>query len=249
MFKLLLTVSAVAALLLLSVNGQSSDGNFIGDLNNIPYYQILGGPLLAAVEAQQSASEVTSQFIIDVGFTNTVGQYGWPVDGTTYLDTHPGVLNVNYLEFNYFAQDANGTQTTRSMSVPFLYIVPIPFLQIDSLTVDFTVQLNSLSQSNTTAIQRTGPITRWNTEVTYQLWGDQCWICINVNTLMATTTEQSATETSNKITKAYDLVISMRASQAAIPGGMARLLDIFDTLVETDLSPSNIPFTETPSTG
>jgi len=229
---LLLSLAAVA---LLSVPAhaqidfaQSSD--FGADLANIPFEQIIGGPLIAAVDAQQAAAEATEMFITSIGFTQQIR----PSSPGVFAIDKATVKTVQMVEFNYFQSQPNGSTLQRSMQVPFLYLVPIPYLQLDSITIDFSVLLTSVAEKNAT-ISQPNPSMRYTGSSYFKFGSQGCWLCYGG--MYGSVSETSSSESSTKITKTYSLVINVRASQAALPEGMARMLDIFETLISSDLDP------------
>ena len=91
------------------------------DLSNIPFGSMIGGPLSACIDAQEQAAASTVDFIERVGFDKE----------------NPGkVVNI---EFRY---NRDGKEVV--LSVPLLTIVPIPFISIDTVNIDFKATLKSL---------------------------------------------------------------------------------------------------------
>jgi hypothetical protein len=43
-----------------------------------------------------------------------------------------------------YTQLINGSEEERKMTVPFLTLIPIPFIEITRITIDFNVKLNSV---------------------------------------------------------------------------------------------------------
>ena len=88
-------------------------------LNSIPFGNIIGGPLAACVRAQAEAAQTTIDFIR--GFTMTNSE----------LDPE-GVEPIT-VTFTFIM---NGEKTR--MTVPLMTIVPIPYMHIDYVNLNFT---------------------------------------------------------------------------------------------------------------
>ncbi|MEQ9371391.1 MAG: DUF2589 domain-containing protein [Coleofasciculus chthonoplastes F3-SA18-01] len=97
-------------------------------LGEIPFENIIGAPLAAAIKAQALAARETVEFINAVAF----------VDDNKKTRT---------IEFYYEKGNGEGKTTTAKLVVPLLTIVPIPYLSIDSMTIGFTANINAKSES------------------------------------------------------------------------------------------------------
>lgn len=76
----------------------------------------LAGPLQAAVAAQAQAAQSTTDFVKSVGF--------YP-NGTAIT-----------VSFKFFTTNATtGAQTQSTLTIPYLTIVPIPFLKVSAACV------------------------------------------------------------------------------------------------------------------
>jgi len=212
MFKLVLVVALAAY-----VSAQASSSAFGSELSNLDFSSIIGGPLKAVVQAQAQAAKETATFINGVGFTEV-------------NTTNGKVKTVRTVEFNYFSTDNNGSDVSKSMSVPFLYLIPIPFIQVDSVSIDFNVKLNSVAEVQT----QTTTTSQFNENQWSAAWG---WGWVAVKSFSGSVSKQSQTKSTSKVTKEYSLQISVQASQAALPGGMERLLDLFESIVRQDADP------------
>lgn len=91
-------------------------------LNSIPFGNIIGGPLAACVRAQAEAAQTTIDFIR--GFTMTNSE----------LDPE-GVEPIT-VTFTFIM---NGEKTR--MTVPLMTIVPIPYMHIDYVNLNFTADI------------------------------------------------------------------------------------------------------------
>jgi hypothetical protein len=95
-------------------------------LQAIPFYTLIGAPLQAAVQAQAAAAQSTADYIQSVG-----------------IDANGAPINVVF----QFVQNGQ----TMVLTVPLLAIVPIPYIEINNMTIDFTANLSATSSSLNTA--------------------------------------------------------------------------------------------------
>jgi len=118
------------------------DADFPDELGNIPYSKIIGGPLNAAVEANAEASQTAADFIQDVGFTDG--------DGTGPFDDEREPV---YVTFHYTketrADEGGFSEEKFEMKVPLLLLLHIPYFEVETVTVDFNVKLNSVEKKST----------------------------------------------------------------------------------------------------
>lgn len=110
-------------------------------LNSIPFGNIIGGPLAACVRAQAEATQTTIDFIR--GFTMTNSE----------LDPE-GVEPIT-VTFTFIM---NGEKTR--MTVPLMTIVPIPYMHIDYVNLNFTADITACDDGKMEAKYATEGYTR-----------------------------------------------------------------------------------------
>src|SRR5688500_1205099 len=118
----------------------------VEELRQIPFDYLIGAPLKAAIEAQGLAAKTTIDFIEKVGFIPDD-----PEQDPFFLDEQEDVEGgqVRNVTFQYARTDENGVGSNVTLTVPILSIVPIPYLRIDDMTIDFTAKLNDTIASTT----------------------------------------------------------------------------------------------------
>src|SRR5687768_13518763 len=123
----------------------------LGQLQSLPFKNIIGGPLTAAIEAQALAAKTTIDFIKAVGF-----------------ETIDGQLHAVNLVFSY--EDASGY--FRRVTVPLLSVISIPALVIDTVAIQFKARISasaeqatSHSSESATAIAGTSKFRFWGQQV------------------------------------------------------------------------------------
>jgi hypothetical protein len=178
----------------------------VNELSAIPFGALIGGPLTAAIEAQSKAALATVDFLRSVGF-----------------DENGNILNV---VFKYRA----GTEEDdiQELQVPLLTIVPIPFLRIDNMDINFKA---SLSQSTET-MDKTTSVTGAEAKLSV---GAKYWF---VNAQMSASVSSKKDTTSSRDSRyavEYTMDINVHAVQDDIPGGMAKVLNLLSESIDRQL--------------
>lgn len=179
---------------------QSAASVGLGQLQALPFKNIIGGPLTAAIEAQALAAETTVRFIERIGFDTVNGQHH--------------AVNV---EFTY--EDATGF--FRRVTVPLLSIVPIPFIVIETVDIQFKARIStSAEQASSSSSEQAGSGT-----VIAGFGGKRFGPSISIAGTYSAKKDSKASQES-KYSIEYTLDVQVHASQAGIPQGMAQILNI-----------------------
>ena len=121
-------------------------------LTALPFGAVIGGPLKAAIEAQALAARTTIEFIERVGFEPPAPNTPDPFD-VAFVDKETEAQKiaksslgpVRNVTFSYESVKADGTVDKVSLTVPILTIVPIPYIRIDELTINFIAKIHHLA--------------------------------------------------------------------------------------------------------
>ena len=102
--------------------------NLVQELNSLNFAAYIGGPMQAAVDAQNSASMNQVEFIQKVG-----------------LDNEDNVKMVTF-KYNSQSEGTNGNiiQNVTTLEVPLISLLSVPSLLIDDMTIDFNCTLISV---------------------------------------------------------------------------------------------------------
>ena len=124
----------------------------VEELRQIPFGELIGQPMKAAIEAQGLAAKTTVDFIEKVGFIPTD-----PDQDMLFIDEaqDADAGTVRNVTFQYKKIDQNGDEQTVELTVPILSIVPIPYLRIDEMTIDFTAKLTERTAWSTASTAST----------------------------------------------------------------------------------------------
>ena len=98
----------------------------ISYMKALPFDHIIGAPLMACIKAQQTSAQATWDAIRTMGFEN-----------------EEEVAMVSFL----FQQGG----LTRKITVPLLTLIPIPYMQIDSVDLKFRADMSTSSDGTITA--------------------------------------------------------------------------------------------------
>lgn len=192
----------------------------VAELKQIPFGYLIGEPMKAAIEAQGLAAKTTVDFIEKVGFIPKD-----PIQDMLFLDEtkDADAGDIRNVTFKYKKIDENGVSNDVSLSVPILSIVPIPYLRIDEMTIDFTAKLND------TLVNTTKTNFKLDSSVSgkYKSW----WSPISLEFRTAMSYERSR-ETASRYTREYSMNIHIRAVQDDLPAGLERILDLLEQTIK-----------------
>ncbi len=208
-------------------------------LTQLPFGNIIGGPMKAAIEAQALAAKSTIDFIQTVGFKKQDPDALFKGTGaaTPYKDLDDGDFGeIRNITFKYKTTDntAGGSggggggstpnERTVELTVPILTVVPIPFLRIDELTIDFMAKITEEFTNNNSSSTNVDFSSKL--DVGYKAW----WSPVNVNFNASISTKHSSTaSTSSRFQTEATMNIHVRAVQDTMPAGLNRILTILET--------------------
>ena len=188
------------------------------ELAAIDFAKIIGGPLEAVIRAQASAATVTTQFIQDTAFEK-------PEGGEAGGDQP---LKLKVVPFDYGQMMGSKSATSGGLSgdaltikVPLLTMLPIPFIRVDSMTIDLNVSLHS---THTTDEQNTGSVNATTS-------GGENLEFEHTN-FSTSVTDRNTYQNNMVIDDTYSLGVTVHAVQDSMPGGMRNVLDIFSNVIQ-----------------
>jgi hypothetical protein len=185
----------------------------IGDeLANLDFEAMIGGPLSAVIRAQSQAAVTSVDFIKAVGFNTEDGEVKEPVMVTFAYD--------KAVE----STDGDGNTVVEvkpfKLSVPFLTMLPIPFIRVEETTIDFNAKITSVQERSVTSSHGL------NTELTAKAgWG---WGSAK---LKVNYSYKRNTSAGSKVERTYTMAVHVRAVQDELPAGTERLLGILENTI------------------
>ena len=197
----------------------------VAELRQIPFEQLVGAPMKAAIEAQALAAQSTVEFIQKVGFKATDFEPADMLFDDPAADADAGSLrNVT---FKYIKKDENEADAEFELTVPLLAIVPIPYLRIDEMTIDFSAKLTDSIERNTSS--------SFNLSSTVSGKFSSFWSPVKMSfRTTATYNTKSATKVTQK--REYRMDIHVRAVQDEMPSGLSKVLDILEDAIKDEPS-------------
>ena len=192
----------------------------VEELSQIPFAHLIGSPMKAAIEAQALAAQSTVEFVQKVGFKQVAA--GGPDVLFTSPDQDADAGEIRNITLTYKKLDENETQSDFSLTVPLLSIVPIPYLRIDEMTIDFKAKLTD------SIVRNTNTSFSLDTSVggSYSAFWSPVKLDFRVNAAFKTSSSTQASSTRD-----YSMEIHVRAVSEDMPGGLSRILDILESAI------------------
>lgn len=201
-------------------------GYATNQLAAIPFGQIIGGPLKAAVEAQGMAAMSAVNFIQAVGFEPSTTTEGSNVD-TGASTTFGKVRNI---VFKYQKTDAEGIKRDITLEVPILTILPIPFIRIDTMTIDFTANMSESSESSSKSESASKYSNQYSSAGGWGWW----WHSHRYNfSSQYSSSHNSSSQSQSRYKTEYAMNVNVRAVQDDIPAGLSKVLNILESSIKS----------------
>lgn len=187
--------------------------DLVAELNSLDFSVYIGGPLQAAIQAQNAASMATVNFIKAVGFVQ--GTSGAP-DQLRYVDFRFNKLVPNPefdAEEDVSATNPLMTQQSVEVSVPFLAMLTLPALRIEELTIDFNAKLTSVETASV------------NSEFAAST---ELGINYKVVNFKASASYKRTSSRGTSVEKTYNLGVKVTAVNDEMPEGLDRILTLLE---------------------
>ena len=178
-------------------------------LQAIPFGSIIGGPLKACIEAQAMAAQTSWQFIQEVG-----------------LNTDPNTGQKEAVNVSFqFMQNGHMVQ----LNVPLLTIVPIPYIAIHDIDINFKANISASSssvseQSSSSAL-----------DVGAEASIGAKWGAFHMDAKMkanySSKKDSKATQES-KYSVEYTMDVAVKAGQDSMPAGLAKVLELLGSALD-----------------
>jgi hypothetical protein len=214
------------------------------ELASLDFGSLIGGPLTAVITAQSMAAQSTADFIKSVGFyqEGQTNEEGKDIGGTPiYVDfKYPKEISpyqpaVEAVEGSPFVPATESTPAipavqavaakdavpavyqTMQFSVPILTLLPIPFIKVDIITIDFNAKITTMETRSESA----------DLSVGVALEVKQRWPGGSAK-LNASVAYKKSTSSGSSVERTYSMAIHVQASQDEMPAGMEKLLGILE---------------------
>jgi hypothetical protein len=182
-------------------------------LASLDFGALIGSPLIAAVNASAQSAMATAEYIQTVGFEPAAK------DSKKF--------DVKTVSFSYTWPSTDGkADSKKTVTVPLLSIVPIPYLRVDSLDIHFKAQIDSVQTvSNTNTFNSTSTVSGGT--------GSFLNMFESVN-FSVSVSDQNVNTATSKDTSNYSIDVKVHAGVDPMPAGMQKVLDIFDSLIQPE---------------
>ena len=185
------------------------------ELSSIDFQSMIGGPLNAVVRAQAQSAQTSVDFIKSVGFNapDAANDPGKPTMVTFSYDKQietkdaQGVITVTPTKFN--------------LTVPILTMLPIPYLRVEEVTIDFNAKINSVIESTSAS----------SSELAASLAVKAGWGPVSAELKCSYSNKKSSSST-DKTERTYSLIIHVRAVQDELPAGLEKLLGVLENSIK-----------------
>lgn len=178
--------------------------DLVSELNNIDFAKMIGGPLQAAIQAQAASAVSTVDFIQNLGFK--------PIDP----NEPDGAKELIMTDFSYEKNEVNPdtgavVNTKRFVRVPFISMLPIPSIRIETVDIDFNVKLNSVESQTIKDKLAVGLEIKAG-------WGPV--------KMKVSSSYQRSSSFGVKVEKEYTMNVKVKASQDEMPAGLEKILNM-----------------------
>jgi hypothetical protein len=213
------------------------------ELSSIDFESMLGGPLVAVVNAQAQAAMSTVNFIKEVGFKKagtdqdpTASETGDPIYVTFKYSKEvspyqPAVAAVAAGPVDPQTGQPNPPAVAakaavpavfepQQLQVPILTMLPIPFIRIDLTTIDFNAKINSIEYRKTDT----------SLKIDASLEASAGWLWGSAK-LKVSTSYQRNTQQGTSVDRTYSLAVHIKAVQDEMPAGMEKVLGILEDAI------------------
>ena len=192
------------------------------ELASLDFENLIGGPLIAVVHAQAQSAMATVNFIKQVGFKPPAG--ATTITATAQSTGEPATVTFNYKKSIPKADGSGNELKDASLTVPFLSMLPIPYLRVQEVNIDFLAKINAIqSRQVDTSVAVTGEL---EAKASF-LWASA--------KLKVSTSYQRQTKEGSTVTRDYSMGVKVKAVQDEMPGGLDRLLSILESLIKEDI--------------
>jgi len=191
--------------------GQSTNGSVqvqpAAEFQALPLEYIVSAPLVAAVRAQSAVAETTRNFI------------------ESMLYEENGKKKPVVVEFSAVIKDSPGGEDAKkghevSISAPLLSIVPVPHLRIDSITTNFKYEITqTIKKSNEKEAEA-----KLNVKTGAAL---SPWVSASLEGRVSSKSSEESV-----MNRSGTLEITVHASEAPLPEGLAKILGLLSNAIE-----------------
>ena len=180
----------------------------INAMQAIPFSSMIGGPLNACIEAQAMAARTSWEFIKEVGLNTD----------------EKGQKSAVMVAFSF-----NRGDRMVQLNVPLLTIVPIPYIAINTIDINFkaSISASSSTASETTEHTEAGGELGAKAELNLGLFSMEANLKANYSSK-----KDSKATAESKYSVESTIDVAVKAGQESMPAGMAKVLELLGTALD-----------------
>ena len=209
------------------------------ELASIDFESMLGGPLVAVINAQAQAAMSTINFIKEVGFKKPTEQnagsdtstedpiyvtFKYPKEVSPYQPAVPASPGdpaaVPPIPATPGKPELDAVFKMQELQVPILTMLPIPFIRVQEATVDFNAKINSVEYRKTDT----------NLKINASIEANAGWLWGSAKLKVSTAFQRSTAE-GNTVDRTYSMAVHIKAVQDEMPAGMEKVLGILENAI------------------
>lgn len=186
----------------------NTDSKVLNTLQNLPFDSLIAAPLNACVSAQAEAAQSTINFIQSVGLN----------------EDENGNKQAVYVYFNFIQ---GGRRVT--ISVPLLTMIPIPYIAINTIDINFKAKVTGVQNASNTASESYEDKIETSKKESKLGWFKVT--TTKINTEVSTKKDSTSTKDSGYSVEAT-IDVAVHASQDSMPAGMAKILEMLGSAMD-----------------
>lgn len=171
------------------------------ELASLDFANLIGGPLNAVIEAQAKSAITTANFIREVGF-----------------DKDGKVVNV---DFSYNRKNDNGSDQEFTLTLPFISMLPIPYITVTHAEIEFNAKITSTTESKSDS--------NFSQVVDASVGGNYWFVSAK---LQSKTSYQRSSSASDREERTFDMHVKVEARNQDMPAGTERILTLLENTIE-----------------
>ena len=180
---------------------------------------------MAVINAQAQSAVATVNFIKEVGFEKPSAEEAAGGDTSTEEPIYVSFKYPKELSPYVPADSTTSPPTpaqpavyeTHELKVPILTLLPIPYVRMDTTTIDFNAKINSVEYRKTDS----------RLKVDASLEAKAGWLWGSAK-LKVSTSYQRSSQQGTSVKRTYSMAVHIKAVQDEMPEGMERLLGILE---------------------
>ena len=180
----------------------------INAMQAIPFSSMIGGPLNACIEAQAMAARTSREFIKEVGLNTD----------------EKGQKSAVMVAFSF-----NRGGRMVQLNVPLLTIVPIPYIAINTIDINFKASISASSSTTSETAEHTeaGGELDAKAKLNLGLFSLQANLKANYSSK-----KDSKATAESKYSVESTIDVAVKAGQESMPAGMAKVLELLGTALD-----------------